>query len=202
MSFLELCCLVPTRALPWTHIGASEPLSPNLQLKLVSSKNLWFVTDIASIYILHSVISFFIKAIKVTSKTIILEILVSQWFSIHKDSFLELLYTQGNFMRMLFCSPWGSRIAISDKVKTRGSKFAPILNFASEILLWHLFLSNHFFYSFGDTLGVYGGQKVQKLLISLKMSPRDVISHHTFDTNTHLGQIAIFYPFWGNMGIK
>ena len=39
-SFWELCCLDPTRALPWTHEGESQPLPPppNPLLKSVSPK--------------------------------------------------------------------------------------------------------------------------------------------------------------------
>ena len=65
---------------------------------------------------------------------------------------------------------------------------------------------------FGTFFGHWKGQvlvkKDQKLPISLKIPPgaanlhRGIISHETFDTITHLGQITTFDYLWGILRLK
>ena len=66
-SFLELCCLVPTRALPWTHKGASQTpqftcwnWSRQKMSLIIGNKNLWsrffFFVEFVAFYVCNLIL--------------------------------------------------------------------------------------------------------------------------------------------------
>ena len=132
-----------------------------------------------------------------------------------RNLILTFLFVKRHF----FYTFWGtlgvSRGLTPQKLSTPLKLSPRSWKFARDIIFDHRFYTvTHLgqIISFDPLWGTLGVKKGQKLFISLKVSPpppppgaenlcREVISHQRFGTVTHLGQITIFDPFWGTLGV-